>query len=36
MDARRIQGMADEEHEWRQDEGTDQKNDPPLIVICAK
>ena len=37
MDTRRIQGMADEKHEWRQDKGrTDQENDPPLIVICAK
>ena len=36
MDARRIQGMADEEHEWRQDEGTDQEDDPPLKAIYAK
>ena len=33
MDMRRIQGMADEELEWRQDEGTDQEGDPPLIVF---
>ena len=34
MDTRRIQGMADEEREWRQDEGTDQEDDPPLTGIC--
>ena len=34
MDTRRIQGMTDEEREWRQDEGTDQEDDPPLTGIC--
>ena len=29
MDARRVQGMTDEEQEWQQDDGTDQDDDPP-------
>lgn len=33
MDAKRIQGMADEEREWQHEEGTDQEDDPPLIGI---
>ena len=36
MDTRRIQGMADEEREWRQDEGTDQEDDPPLKGIYTR
>lgn len=34
MDTRRIQGMADEEREWQQDEGADQEGDPSLTGIC--
>ena len=36
MDVRRIQGMADEEREWQQDEGTDQEDDPPLKGIYTR
>ena len=36
MDVRRIQGMADEEREWQQDEGTDQENDSPLKGIYTR
>ena len=36
MDARRIQGMTDEEHEWQQDEGTDQEYDPSLKGIYTR
>ena len=31
-----LQGMADEEREWQQDEGTDQEDDPSLKAIYAK
>ena len=31
MDTRRIQGMADEEREWLEDDGTDQDDDPPPL-----
>ena len=36
MDTRRIQGMAGEEREWQQDEGTDQEDDPPLKGIYTR
>ena len=36
MDTRRIQGMADEEQEWRWDAGTDQEDDLLLIGIYTR
>ena len=36
MDVQRIQRMDDEEHDWQQDEGTDQENDSPLKGIYTR